>query len=169
MSTAAPEVVTPTAADSLELAEVKSFLEAHEARYGNMPEPRFFLSGAAEHDRVELTEQLHEILARVVQALTRGQSVSILTRDQEITTQQAAELLGLSRPTVVRLIDDGELEATVPGTVRRKLKLVDVLDYRARLHTSRSDFIAESSEAFEDVEDDSNEVADLLKEARKAR
>ena len=169
MSNAAPEVVTPTAADSVELAEVKSFLEAHEARHGNMPEPRFFLSGAAEHDRVELTQQLHEILAHVVQALTQGQSVSILTRDQEITTQQAAELLGLSRPTVVRLINDGELEATVPGTVRRKLKLAGVLDYRAKLHTSRSDFIAKSSEAFQDAEDDFAEVADLLKQARTAR
>jgi hypothetical protein len=37
------------------------------------------------------------------------------------------------------------------------------------LHTCRSDFIAESSEAFEDAEGDSDEVANLLTQARKAR
>lgn len=64
---------------------------------------------------------------QVVQALSHGQSISILTRDQEISTQQAAEILGLSRPTVVKLIDSGELTAHVPGAVRRKLRLADVL------------------------------------------
>lgn len=165
MSTAAPEVVTPTAADAAELAEVLSFLQAHEARHGNAPEPRFFLAGADEHDRVELTEQLHGILSQVVQALTRGQSISILTRDREITTQQAAELLGLSRPTVVRLINDGELDATVPGSVRRKLRLSDVLDYRRQLYARRSRFIDESSEAYDDVDD----AAELLDQARRTR
>lgn len=167
MSTAAPEVVTPAAADAADLAEVLSFLQAHEARYGNAPEPRFFLAGADEHDRVELTEQLHEILAQVVQALTRGQSISILTRDREITTQQAAELLGLSRPTVVRLINDGELDATVPGAVRRKLRLSDVLDYRKQLYARRSRFIDESSEAYDDV--DVDDAAVLLDQARRKR
>lgn len=167
MSTAAPEVVTPAAADAADLAEVLSFLQAHEARYGNAPEPRFFLAGADEHDRVELTEQLHEILTQVVQALTRGQSISILTRDREITTQQAAELLGLSRPTVVRLINDGELDATVPGSVRRKLRLSDVLDYRSQLYARRSRFIDESSEAYDDVDVDA--AAELLDQARRKR
>lgn len=167
MSTAAPEVVTPAAADAADLAEVLSFLQAHEARYGNAPEPRFFLAAADEHDRVELTEQLHEILTQVVQALTRGQSISILTRDREITTQQAAELLGLSRPTVVRLINDGELDATVPGSVRRKLRLSDVLDYRSQLYARRSRFIDESSEAYDDV--DVDDAAELLDQARRKR
>jgi excisionase family DNA binding protein len=76
-----------------------------------------------EHDRVELTEQLYEVLKRVAHTLSHGQSISILTRDEEISTQQAAEILGLSRPTVVRLIQDGELHAHAPGAVRRKLRL----------------------------------------------
>ena len=50
-----------------------------------------------------------------------------MTHDQEISTQQAAEILGLSRPTVVRLIDEGKLDAHVPGTVRRKLRLAQEL------------------------------------------
>ena len=163
MSTASAEVVNPVPTDTDELAKVLSFIEAHEARHGAL-EPAFFLSGAGEHDRVELTEQLHEILKRVVQALGSGQSISILTRDQEISTQQAAEILGLSRPTVVRLIEDGELHAHVPGAIRRKLRLADVLAYREELHERRNRFITESSAEFGDI--DESEVAALLDEAR---
>ena len=165
MSTAASDVITPTPNDADELAKVRSFIDAHDARHGT--EPAFFLSGASEHDRVELTEQLHEILERVVHALSHGQSISILTRDQEISTQQAAEILGLSRPTVVRLIEDGELHAHVPGAVRRKLRLADVLGYREELRARRNRFITESSAEFDHVDDD--EVSDLLADARRER
>src|SRR5882757_1268437 len=111
MSTPAPDVVSPVPADADGLARVLSFIEAHEARHGTVLTSSFYLSGVEEHDRVELTEQVHALLKQVVQALSKGQSISILTRDQEISTQQAADILGLSRPTVVRLIDDGELTA----------------------------------------------------------
>lgn len=164
MSTAAAEVVNPVPTDADELAKVLSFIEAHEARNGAL-EPAFFLSGAGEHDRVELTEQLHEILKRVVHALSHGQSISILTRDQEISTQQAAEILGLSRPTVVRLIEEGELHAHVPGAVRRKLRLADVLAYREELRARRNKFITETSAELDDFTDD--EVAEALAEARR--
>jgi excisionase family DNA binding protein len=102
-----------------------------------------------------------------VAALSRGQSISILTRDREITTQQAAELLGLSRPTVVRLIQAGELPAYVPGTERRKLRLADVLAYREELRRRRNQFITESSTVYDDAEPD--EVAALLAQARRER
>lgn len=164
MSASTPEVVNPIASDADELARVLNFIEAHEARHGAI-EPSFFLSGAGENDRVELTEQVHEVLKRVVHALSHGQSISILTRDQEISTQQAAEILGLSRPTVVRLIEDGELQAYVPGAVRRKLRLADVLAYREELRARRNRFITESSAEFDDVDED--EVAKLLAEARR--
>jgi len=167
MNAAIADVVNPAPTDVDELAKVLSFLEAHEARHGTSPEPVFFLSGADEHDSVELTEQLHAILKRVVQALSHGQSISILTRDQEISTQQAAEILGLSRPTVVKLIDGGELTAHVPGAVRRKLRLADVLAYREELRARRNQFLTESSAEYDAAGAD--EVAELLAEARRRK
>jgi len=167
MSPTAAEMVAPAPSDADELARVLSFIEAHEARRGTSPDPAYFLSGAGEHDRVELTEQLHAILKQVIQALSHGQSISILTRDQEISTQQAAEILGLSRPTVVKLIDEGELSAHVPGAVRRKLHLADVLAYREELRTRRNRFITESSAEYDDA--DSGEIAELLAEARRQK
>lgn len=167
MSIASAEFVSPVPADADGLAAVLRFMEAHEARYGTSPVHAFFLSGAGEHDRVELTKQLYEVLKRVANALSHGQSISILTRDQEISTQQAAEILGLSRPTVVRLIEDGELQAHVPGAVRRKLRLADVLAYREELRSRRNRFITESSAEFADA--DVDEVAELLAKAKRKR
>lgn len=170
MSATAGEVVSPAPTDADELARMLSFIEAHEARHGASPEPVFFLSGAGEHDRVELTEQLHAILKQVVQALSHGQSISILTRDQEISTQQAADILGLSRPTVVKLIDEGDLSAYVPGAVRRKLRLADVLAYREELRARRNQFLTESSAEYEEDDTaDADEVAELLAEAHRQK
>lgn len=167
MSNASEEIVSPVPADADGLADALGFMEAHEARHGTCPEPAFLLSGAGEHDRVELTERLYEVLERVAHALSHGQSISILTRDREISPQQAAEILGLSRPTIVRLIENGELHAHVPGAVRRKLRLADVIAYRAELRARRNRFITESSAEFADAEAD--EVAELLAEAKRAR
>ncbi len=167
MNSTTAGVVTPDATEADGLAKVLSFIEAHEMRQGTSPDPAFFLAGSGEHDRVELTEQLHTILKQIAKALSHGQSISILTRDQEVSTQQAAEILGLSRPTVVRLIDEGELAAHVPGAVRRKLRLADVLAYREELRDRRNRFITESSAEFHDA--DAAEVAERLAEARRKR
>ncbi len=160
------EVLSPAAADVTESARVLSFIEAHEARHGSVPKAPVFLSGIEEHDRVELTGQVRAILKQVVAALSKGQAISVLTRDQEITTQQAAEILGVSRPTVVRLITDGELKAHIPGAERRKLLLTDVLAFREDLRARRNEFITESSAAYDDAEP--SDMAELLAEARKA-
>jgi excisionase family DNA binding protein len=166
MSATPADLLTPTPSDAEDLARVLSFIEAHEARHGTAPSSAYFLAGVDEHDRVELTEQLHTVLKQVVLALSQGQSISILTREQEISTQQAAEILGLSRPTVVRLVDSGEIPAHVPGAVRRRLRLADVLAYREMLRARRNQFISDSSEAFVDA--DAAELADLTKQARRA-
>lgn len=68
---------------------------------------------------------------------------------------------------MVRLIQDGELHAHVPGAVRRKLRLADVLAYRDELHTRRNRFITASSAEFADT--DAEEVAELLAEAKRKR
>ncbi len=153
--------------DAENLAQVFDFIEAHEAKRGSASPATFYLSGADDRDRVELTGQVRAILRQVVAALSKGQEISILARDQAITTQQASEVLGVSRPTVVRLIKDGELRAHVPGTERRKLLLADVLAYREELYARRNKFITDSSAVYDDA--GPSDVAEVLAEARRAR
>lgn len=156
--------IVETVGELDELAQVHSFLAAHDRARGREARPTYRLSGVDEHDSVELTESLHEVLKVAVDALRRGQSVSIVSKDREISTQVAAEILGVSRPTVVKLIDSGELPAQVPGLSRRKLRLVDVLAYRDTLSGRRNAYL-DAIAAYDDV--DAGDLEELLREARR--
>jgi predicted DNA-binding protein (UPF0251 family) len=89
-----------------ELAPVVGFLAAHARRHGAAASPSYALVGVNEHDRIELPGAVHEALTKVVAALHAGKAVTIAPQTMTLTTQQAADLLGVSRPTVVRLVND---------------------------------------------------------------
>jgi excisionase family DNA binding protein len=112
-----------------QLASVASFLEAHHGKTGEKPERRYLLAGADEHDHIELPEALHKVLVQAVAALTAGKAITISPTMPKLTTQQAAGLLGVNRPTVIRLIDAGELPCERIGN-RRRILLRDLLSYR---------------------------------------
>jgi len=156
----------PAATDDEELAHVHSFLEAHERTRGTEIERRYLLVGDGEGDEVELPEEVYRALLQVVEALSAGRAVSVAPRSKVMTTQQAADLLGVSRPTVVRLIDSGELPAQRPGT-RRQVLLSDVLEYRKKRRKAQYDMLAATSVDVAD-EDDPADVASQLREVRKA-
>jgi excisionase family DNA binding protein len=72
----------------------------------------------------------------LLDAVGAGLSVDITALPADLTTGQAADLLGVSRPTVVALIDKGTLPATRVGTHRR-LRTLDVLNYREQARQRR--------------------------------
>lgn len=149
------------------VAEVLSFIEAHEAARGNHPGARYFLAGPSEGDHVELPESVYRAVRQVVEAMAAGKAVTVAPQNQMLTTQQAAELLGVSRPTVIKLIDQGALPAVTPGTRRRMIKLDDVLACKARRRESQ--YEALMAMVFDDyaAEDDSPEmIAEQLRRVR---
>lgn len=77
----------------------------------------------------DIPEALRDLLLRGVHELRRGNSVSLLSFGRLLTTQQAAELLGMSRPYLVRLLERGDLPYEMVGTHRR-IDLEDLLHYR---------------------------------------
>ncbi len=83
-----------------------------------------------------LPPEVFDVLRDVVKAMADGQAVTIAPVHQRLTTQEAAGLLGVSRPTLVKLLDGGEIAYEQPGRHRRVL-LTDVLAYRQRRSTRR--------------------------------
>jgi len=103
----------------------------------------------ADGEAIELPERIQTLLASIVENLRVGNGVSIIPLHAELTTVQAAELLNVSRPYVIKQIEAGEIAHHMVGTHRR-LKLVDVLAYRDRLQAQANEALdAMTSEAEE--------------------
>lgn len=102
-------------------AEAARFVRAHRREHLRLV--------ASNGESLELPDPLAEVLDSAADALASGATVSVLPTETLLTTTQAAEVLGVSRPTLVRLLELGEISYARPGTHRR-LKLSDVLAYR---------------------------------------
>lgn len=90
---------------------------------------RAVVVSASAADPVELPEAAIAVLTDALEHLRRGHQVRVIADDEEVTTQAAADLLNVSRPYVVALIDRRELPCRKVGS-RRRLRLADVLTYR---------------------------------------
>jgi len=77
-----------------------------------------------------------QVLERVTQAMARGDAVAVVSVGRELTTQQAADLLNVSRQYLVRLVDAGRIPSTRTGRHRR-LRLADVLAFQASRDKAR--------------------------------
>ena len=75
-------------------------------------------------------------LLAILKAMGEGRPVAVHATDSEVTTQQAADLLNVSRPYLVGLIDGGTLSARMVGNQRR-LPLKDVLAYKRDTQAKR--------------------------------
>src|ERR1700758_735457 len=165
MGTEAAETATFLSEHPEELAPVVGFLAAHERRHGPAASPSYALVGVNEHDCIELPAAVHQALTKVVAALHAGKAVTIAPQAMTLTTQQAADLLGVSRPTVVRLINDNVLPAERIGN-RHRLLLDDVLSYREVRRKRQYDALPAPADL--DSDDDPETIRKQLREARRA-
>ena len=122
-------------------------------------------SGAAltiNGETIELPSAAAEALLQVVDVMRRGLAVTVAPQDQRLTTQEAADMLGISRPTLVRMLEAGEIPFEKVRRHRR-LFLTDVLEFRERQRRA-------ANEALSDMVTDvqvTGDYGDDLAEARK--
>lgn len=77
-----------------------------------------------------------QLLANILSEMAQGNAVALTPVQEEITTQEAADLLNVSRPFFVQLLDAGALPFRKVGT-RRRVRLQDVLAYKRDLYEKR--------------------------------
>ena len=91
---------------------------------------------SADGEVVELPEKLFDVLRQVAEALAVGKGVSVVPQDMKLTTQGAADFLGVSRPTLIKLLEAGAIPFEKVGRHRR-VTLRDVLEYRNQSRVER--------------------------------
>jgi excisionase family DNA binding protein len=99
------------------------------------------LVGSGGHE-IALPAELVQVLTAVIVAMANGQAITIAPHHQVLTSQEAADVLGVSRPTLVRLLDGGRIPYEQPGRHRRVL-LRDVLDYAEQRRHERREALDE--------------------------
>lgn len=101
-------------------------------------------------ERVELPQTVFQLLRQVVETLARGDAVTVLPIHKELTTQQAASLLNVSRQYLVRLLDQKEIPYHKTGAHRR-VRVQDVLAYKKQRDALRKQKLAALTKLSEEV------------------
>ena len=102
-------------------------------------------------EEARISATLVDLITEVFSIIARGDTVTLAPLARQLTTQEAADLLNVSRPFLIKLIEREELPCTYTGTHRR-LALGDVLAYKARRSEGRRAAMTEMQEIAEDVD-----------------
>jgi len=128
---------------------LESALEVHGQKPdGTSPHPLTLL--APDGSQVPIPPAVYELLHEIVHHMAHGDSITLVPRHRELTTQQAAGILNISRPFLIKLLERGEMPYRREGTHRR-IALEDVLAYRDRRSTKRRQGIEHLAQKSQDL------------------
>jgi excisionase family DNA binding protein len=102
------------------------------------------MSDQAEQEIVTIPASALSLLVEILTQMSAGNSVSIVSMKKELTTQEAADILQVSRPYFVELLESGEIPYRKVGT-RRRVLTQDVINYKNRIDGARMETLAELS------------------------
>src|SRR5213080_27685 len=125
-ATSAPEhILSPDPSEQDELVKLREQL-TRIAGHRRRPVARLV---GPDGNEVEIPASAFAALRAVVRDMAQGLTVTLIPHDKQLTTKEAADILTISRPFLVRLLDRGEIPSHRVGTHRR-LNVEDVLAYR---------------------------------------
>lgn len=83
-------------------------------------------------DKIVIPSRALQLLGDILKAMSEGKPISIVPVATEVTTQKAAEILGCSRPHLVKLLEEGEMEFVKVGKHRR-IMFEDIIKYKQKM------------------------------------
>ena len=120
------------------------------SKYTDVDRVQMSLKGSnGETDELVLPGHVLQLLLDVLSEVSQGNAVSLIPHHQEVSTQEAASLLNVSRPFLVGLLQKGELPFRKVGSHRRVL-LTDVLAYKEKTEKQRNQALDELASLSQD-------------------
>ncbi|MPM38236.1 hypothetical protein SDC9_84865 [bioreactor metagenome] len=101
-------------------------------------------------EKIILPVKALTLLGEILKAMSPGNPISIVPLATEVTTQSAAEILGCSRPYLVKLLEEGRIEYTKVGKHRR-VKYEDVIRYKKKMKEEQKRHLIEMMNADEEL------------------
>ncbi|GDX50367.1 hypothetical protein LBMAG26_12260 [Bacteroidota bacterium] len=86
--------------------------------------------------RLRIPKRALFMLFEIIQTMAEGKSITLIPTDSELSTQQAADLLGVSRPHFVKLLEENIIPYKKVGTHRR-VSVVSLVEYEKKLQQNR--------------------------------
>jgi excisionase family DNA binding protein len=127
-------------------AALRQYLQAHPAR----PARLRLGDGPEGEKQILIPAAAFAVFAAMLGELARGQTITVAPAHAELTTQQAADLLNVSRPYLIKLLDKQEIPHRRVGN-RRKVSFEDLLDYKRRDDERRQAILDELTAEAQDL------------------
>lgn len=134
------EQTIPPPEDAEDLALVESALKSDGAK--------LYVS-TSDGTPIELPAELRRIVDTVISSMRRGNAITLAPHAMRLTTQEAADLLGISRPTLIKLLEAGKIPFETPNRHRR-IRLLDLLSYQSARHIERGQALRELAQEAQD-------------------
>ena len=135
ISAADGDVFLPAQSDAPQVATLDQALRA---AAGSAQRLEIVLSNG---EHVTLPDNIQRALALVAREIATGNGVAVVPVHHELTTHEAAAVLHVSRPHLIRMLDEGRLPSRKIGTHRR-IRFDDVMAYRAGEEHERDALLA---------------------------
>ena len=143
------QTVTPTEADTLAARDSSRRLAPYLAKKRKMRVQVVPEGGRTEEEPLTLPAPALDLLFTILTEMAEGNAVTLIPIHAELTTQRAADLLNVSRPFVVDLLEKGEIAYRKVGTHRRIL-FRDLMEFKQRSDAKRKkaldELVAEAQE-----------------------
>jgi excisionase family DNA binding protein len=125
--------------------EQKTAMESYDALASMLEElqtenPEIEIEETSEKIRIPLNAL--KLLVKILEETSKGRLVSIVPIATEMTTQAAAELLGCSRPHLIKLLEKGEIQFTKIGKHRR-IRYEDIAKYKKEMKARQKQLLIE--------------------------